>query len=328
MRSTRTRIARLGDIDLMTVLTVCKERLLTLLAFVVVFFALGVVALWFMAPVYRASLQVSPVQSSGTDISSRLGGLSSLASMAGVNLPQSQGGDLYRLYLAGIYSRSTADELAKRTDIMTRLYASEWDAASRSWHEPEPGLVGNAIWLTKTVLGLRIYPWQAPDGARLHDYITRRVALDQDPKKPVATITFNNADPQFAVTFVGALHRAVDDQLRERSIIRSQQYIKYLSDRLPAVTNSEHREALADILSNQEKMLMMTSAAGAYAAEPFGPPSVGDRPISPVSSRVLMAFMAAGAGLGVLFVLLQALGWIGPVWLRSRGVHGVPQAGE
>ena len=324
----RTQIPRLQDIDAITVLTVCRERIVTILAFLAVFFALGVTALHFMVPMYVASLQVAPVQSSGNDLGSRLGGLSSLASMAGVNLPQGEGGNLYRLYLAGVYSRSTAEALSKRTDIMSELYAGEWDPATQTWHEPPASLQGNVIWGVKAVLGLRQYPWQPPDGARLQEYIGRFVAVDQDPKKPVATISYNSSNPEFAVRFLGALHRVIDDQLRARSIVRSQQYIKYLTDRLPTVTNAEHREAVADILSNQEKMMMMTSAAGAYAAEPFGPPSAGGKPASPVSSKILMAFMAVGGVLGILFVLMQALGWIGSFRLRSRGAERVPMPGE
>ena len=87
--------------------------------------------------------------------------------------------------------------------------------------------------------------------------------------------------------------RAENPRMRERD----------LSAQLGKVTIAEHREALAQTLSEQEKQRMAASSSAPYAAEPFGNATASPRPTSPRPILVLAASLMAGLLLGTLAAL-------------------------
>jgi len=310
------------EIDIAFVLNTLWKRRLAIAASAAAGLVIGAIYLHFATYVYTAQLQVAPTQASNS-IASKLGGLGDLASAAGVSLGQDSGPMQYRLYIEGLRSRTVANELARRTDIMRVLFSDEWDDKTHGWVQPERGFIGQIILLVKQVVGVPIYAYEPPDGARLQTYLDTQINVDRNPKNTLATITYNNKDPAFAVAFLAALHKVDDDLLRRKALARSQQYIKYLSEKLPTVTIAEHRQAISDVLSDQEKSMMMASAQLAYAAEPYGPPSASYRPTTPLPIPVLVGSIVAGALLGVAYAALSELGLLAMLFRRRKAQQGL-----
>lgn len=256
---------------------------------------------------YTAKLDVTPVESSGgSSLASQLGGLSGLASLAGFSLPGGTGNGSFDLYVESIKSRAVADELAEHADLMHYLFAREWDARTGSWHPPSGILPALKRGLLK-LLGARGFGWQAPDGGRLKEYLDTRLIVAQNTKKKVVNILFTDRDPKFAVHFLSVLHATVDNRVRQRTLSRTNENIAYLEHKLQTVTNVEHQRAIAQALSEQEKLRMMANTTASYAAEPFGEPRASDTPTEPKPLSVLVIAILAGAMLGSGLVLLPAL---------------------
>jgi uncharacterized protein involved in exopolysaccharide biosynthesis len=309
MDETASTPITLGEIDAKLLASICWQGRRFILWTMLAAFLAGIGYLHFAKYYYTAELQVSPAQSSqGKGLASKLGGLSDLASMAGVNIPQDGDAMQFELYLEGIHSRGVADALAKRTDLMKVIFKSEWDDASHSWVNPSPAIVVLGKKLLAGILGVPTFDWRPPDGAQLQKYISDNVTVERNPKNPLVTISYDDVDPQFAVTFLDALHQVDDNMLRQKAQSRSEQYIQYLSDKLPTVTIAEHRQAIADALSDQEKSLMMASAHAAYAADPFGAPSASARPTKPDPITILGGSLFVGALIGAGLAVLWALG--------------------
>jgi len=96
----------IGLMDLLLLLWHSRKTILwTVLATVLV----AIIYLHSATYLYTAELDVTPVQSSASNVGGKLGGLSGLASLAGVNLPQNSGEAQFELYVEGIQSRSVAD---------------------------------------------------------------------------------------------------------------------------------------------------------------------------------------------------------------------------
>ena len=259
---------------------------------------------------YTATLMVSPVQSSqGGGLSGKLGGLGNLASLAGINIGADAATQAFMLYQKGLYSRDIADLLAKDPQIMHAVFHKRWDAAAKQWIPPNPTVHAIAQFV-QTILGMPLHDWQPPDGSLLQEYINDNVNVEVDPEKPVVTITYNDEDPQFAVKFLHALDRTIDGKLRDLALVRSNQYIGYLSDQLTKVANTDVREALMATLTDQENTKMMASVTAPYSAQPFGPPSASRRPMSPKPFLVLAVALAIGLFAGSFAALwLPPLGW-------------------
>lgn len=278
------------------------------LAPVIVAPLLGVVYLHVATYRYRADLAVAPPQtsSSGSLGSSLGGGLGGLAALAGVGGASNAGGLNFQLYREGILQRGTAEALARDDWVMRSIFHSEWDADRRVWVEPASPVrtLRNAL---IGFLGVQGRNWSPPDAARLQDHILEEVSVTTNSKSPVVTISYSHPDPVFASRFLDRIHAVVDADLKQRLLARTGENISYLSAKLQKVTIAEHRQALSQALSEQEKLRMTASSTVAFAAEPYGRASATRRPVSPNPIVVLAVGVGLGFVLGIIAVLWMEL---------------------
>ncbi|MFA7439930.1 MAG: Wzz/FepE/Etk N-terminal domain-containing protein [Sphingomonadaceae bacterium] len=265
---------------------------------------LGLASLYLHNATYRytAELTLTPAQSGG---GAKLAGLGGLASLAGINIPQGQEELSFSLYAEGVHSRGLAEALAAHPDLMRVIFSNEWNEETGQWQQPR-GFVSSTIAVIKNLLGAPTFAWSPPDGARLQEFLQREVEVAQDPKNPFLTLRFNHKDPAFAVRFLNTLNNELDNILRRKALERSTGNIAYLSSQLERVTLAEHRAAIAESLSEQEKQRMAASSSAPYAADPFGSANASLRPTSPRPSLVLVASVLGGIIFGSLLVLVRS----------------------
>lgn len=322
MSSSQPKRTLLGyDIDFGAFFAVVRARRRLVFSIIAGTVLIAVLYLNLAAYKYTATLMVSPVvqsSQSGGGLSGKLGGLSNLASLAGINIGGDAATQAFMLYQKGLYSRDIADLLAKDPEIMHAVFRKQWDPAAKQWNPPNP-IKRAIVEFVQSILGMPQHDWQPPDGALLEDYINDNVNVEVDPDKPVVTITYNDEDPQFAVKFLHTLDRTIDDKLRDLALVRSNQYIGYLSDQLTKVTNTDVRDALMATLTDQENTKMMASVTAPYSAQPFGPPSASRRPMVPKPFLVLAVALVIGGFAGCLGAL-----WLPPLRWRFAKWFGKP----
>jgi hypothetical protein len=252
---------------------------------------------------------VTQVQGSGDQSSSHMNSLSSLATLAGLNMGPSSGQSAYqfRYYLDSLYSRDLANDLAKNKYLMKRIFPNGWDEQSQSWHQSKPTLseliMGGITW----ALGARSLPWAPPDGAQLQAYLLEpgNLEVHEDIKRPDhAVIEIDSTDPAFAIELLNAVNLTANDHLRMRALRRTIQNIDYLSKELSTVTVAEHREAIMQSLSEQEKIKMSAGSGAPYAADVFEMPSVPLKRLSPRPSKDYPVALLKGVLVGAAIVLL------------------------
>jgi uncharacterized protein involved in exopolysaccharide biosynthesis len=256
---------------------------------------------------YLVQMQVTPSQGAASEaMRGRLGGLSGLAAMAGINIGEANTVSNYDLYLESLQSREVAESVARDLSIMKVVFSDEWDASTQNWQQP-PKRMGGLKRVIKALLGIPDYPWQAPNGARMQQYLGDVIRVDRKPRSPIAVIRTYAVDPRFGMQLLNAVHRAADERLRAQALHRTDEYVKYLSSQLDVVTVSEHRQALAEAMSEQEKMRMMTRANTPFAAEPFGSATASLRPARPRPVAALAMGVLGGGFVGVMTVVLLTL---------------------
>jgi len=264
---------------------------------------------------YAVQMTVTPAQH-GTNSNAGSG----LAALVNLALPSGDGASDFSLYLDLLKSRNIADELTKDPAIMHKIYGSEWDEASQSWRErPETRrwqLAEKQFW---EFLGYPSVPWHAPNGESLMSFINAFVTVEQDPRRTyMAKIVMNYDDKEFAMQFLTKLHRTADEMLRERAIKRTNDYIAYLSSTLAKVTVAEHRLALVQALSEQEKAAMVARSGGGFAAEVLEEPWASSYPSFPQAFQTLARWAFIGTLIGAVLALLF---WRVKVSWRARTVR-------
>lgn len=257
--------------------------------------------------VYTAELKVTPAQSNEGARAPSVGGFGGLAARAGLSLGQSNSGSTFSLYKEGLTTRSLAAALAERPEIMHVVFAGEWNAEENRYVEPERGFVGSIAQGVKTLLGYPKHKWEAPNAARLQDYITGAVKINDNPDTGVTTLVYAHPDPAFAVQFLTQVHNIADANLRRKARLRATQYIEYLSRQLQSISLVEHRTAIAAALSEQERARMTASSSLAFAAEPVDVATPTLRPTAPRPTLMLLFGLLGGFAVGLSLALVRVL---------------------
>jgi Chain length determinant protein len=262
---------------------------------------LAVVYLHFAKYEYTATLTIVPTASAGSGLSNKLGGL---ASLAGVSLPGDVGSANFEQYGESLYSLNVATVIAQDQNLMRQVFPEQWNEKAKSWEQPS-GMIPVIIKGLKSILGVPSRPWNSPSHMELQDYIVKNVKSSDKPKKAITIINFSHTNQRFAPQFLIALHEATDNQLRERALLRSSLYINYLTDKLKTVVVVEHRQALSELLSSQEKMRMIASSKAPYAVEKIGEPVTSMKPSKPKPMVVLPAGIIFGALLPIMMIIFS-----------------------
>jgi hypothetical protein len=266
-----------------------------------------------VTPKYRVSLTLVPSEDNAAAVSA-LGsssGLSSLASLAGVNLPTGTNALSFELFPDAIVSRETADVLAADPAVMRAAFARYWDGDGKRWREPE-GLGYAAVRGVKSALGYRLEPFSAPDGYDLQEYLKKHLSVVKDRKKPVIELSIDHSDREFAKALLLESARVTDTRLKNDILERSSKNIAYLSDRLNNTQNIEYRNFLYVAMSQEEKRVMSTSNGLPYVAEPFGVPVVTMDPVVPNVPLAIGLGVIGGLFIGLLVVAFRRRDAIGP----------------
>jgi uncharacterized protein involved in exopolysaccharide biosynthesis len=248
---------------------------------------------------YTITMEVSPVDSGNTAQRSSIGG--AFAALTG---SLTQDTNRIELYMAALTSIRVATAISNKPEIMHRLFDKEWDPATQNWRSTTRGPLFALADGLKKLLG---FPppkaWSPPDAKSVLDLLEKQVAITYRPNRPLVTITYRHEDPRFGVEFVEAVHQAADAQLRQAVLYRSSAYVDYLLKELQSVTVVPYRDALAQVLAQQELQRIQTQADVPYAIEIFAPPTASARPTTPQARVVLVAAALAGLMLSVLLAL-------------------------
>ena len=117
-------------------------------------------------------------------------------------------------------------------------------------------------------------------------------------------ISFRHKDPVFEMQFLTWIHKESDELVRGDALERASRQIAYIGERLRTYSITEYRQALVQLLSEQEKQMMMIQVDLPFAARIINPPTVSDVPTSPQPFLALALAVTGGLFLGVSLALL------------------------
>ena len=136
--------------------------------------------------------------------------------------------------------------------------------------------------------------------------------VTQSDNGAVRYIELRGEDPDMARDLLLRLYTAADTSIRQASLQRTSQQIAFLDTRLRTLAVAEHRAALTQLLSEQEKRLMLLQIDQPYAARIVDPPMVPRLPIWP---RPLLTLGVSGL---IAVVLWFVIGLVAAMFGRRR----------
>jgi hypothetical protein len=266
-----------------------------LISFAVVF-GLGIIWLSRQVPAYSIDATVTDKkQSLGLSSGSGLGGLGGAFSLLGVGKAES--GVL--LLQESVYSAELADRLERRHKLSRIVFSDRWNAARQTWYPPS-GLVPavrNAL-----VGGFGVDPKNYISKEDLRLFVQGIEFRQSDVAPSAYHVRMNYPRAAEGQRILGLVIAEADMMLRERQITDARSRQAYLVQRLRDVEIVEQRNALTQLMSENEMKNLVSNADRNFSIDVMSVPKASERPTSPRYLLVLALLLVAAAGAGVLVV--------------------------
>ena len=251
----------------------------------------AILAAVLIRPVYRTTATLIAADDSAAatmGVGSMLGGLGSLASLAGVNF----GSDQQKVEAeALLQSRQFTEAFIRDENLLPRLFSRRWDAENKAW-----------------IIGLmHRQPPTLFDGFTLFDEHIRD--LTEDKKTGIITLTIDWTDREEGARWANELVHRVNESMRQRAIREAEASIELLSNRLESATEVELRQAISSAIEIYVKQRTLASVRTEYAFRVIDPamPPDGDDFVWPQRTvfLVLAPFVGFGLGIGLVAAKLR-----------------------
>ncbi len=216
-------------------------------------------------PRYSAYAVIGAAETPGQRGNASLGGLSGLASAAGVSIPGSTGQtspfDQFKFLLT---SPDLAVFQATQRPMLQIAFAGAWDAVLRRWREPQ-GLQARFDRWFNPIFGIPAAP--PIDTRTLAGFYSGKLKLQAVPDTELTRVVFEDPDPVRAAQLLDYLLMDANEMLRRRAQANARMQASYLRNRLALVEVQNYRETLVALLQQQEQTLMLANGQMPYAAQ-------------------------------------------------------------
>lgn len=269
--------------------------------------AASITALRLVAPQYTAVMVIGPTARVGAAaMGARLPVLIGREAAAAASEP-GPGDEIlsdFARYLQLFTSIPVAERMMADPVLLRGLFPGRWDDEAGGWR-PAPGPMASAKRLFLALVGRS--DWVEPDAERVASALRDRLTVDMVGSGPMRRLRLRHPDRAMALRILSAAAQATDAHLRAEASRRSATQIAHARARLAGITVAEHRRALADLLSEQERIAMMIEVDLPLAADAIEPPAAAQRPDWPNPLTVVPMAALVGLVAGALVVSLRRL---------------------
>ncbi len=284
-------------VDLGSLIATVWERrwwlVISLAASVALFVAVTILT----TKLYRASTVVVVANTTSglsSTLSSALGSLGGLASLAGIDLNGSNG--RADEIVAVLQSRQLIEKFLREKDLLPVLYADDWDLEAKAW---------------KSERRERTY-------AQAHKYFTRKVmSVVRERSSGLITVAIEWKNGEQAATWANELVERVNAEVRTRDLSEVERSIGFLEQELKRTTVVTAQEAIGRVMENQINQRMLANVSSEYALRVIDralPPDPRD-PVRPRKLLLLASGIACGGTVGLFLI------WFVPVVRQARIAH-------
>ena len=255
-----------------------KGRMLLL---ALVLYAAAAALLWNLPRRFVATAIVAPAETTGLATSTWL----TPGPILQASLLDSRPNGNFAVYLAALRSPEAAAALVAETPILAAL----------TERRRRPPLGALREWL-----GLRI----EADADDVLDFLERQVASTASTASVTWTLELVHEDRALALAMLARLHAAAEALTRAHLAEQATRRIRVLEARIAAEGDFYQRQALFDLLAQQQRAALVVAADEAVAARLVSAPVVEIRPSTP--NRPLLLLLLAVAVPGFVLLLFAA----------------------
>lgn len=233
--------------------------------------------------VYRAEMLLAPAEErTAQGISGQLGGLSGLASLAGISV----GGGGNAEPLAILQSRVFLREFIEERELMPVLFPDLWDAERESWIVAEG----------KEAPDVR-------DGVRLLQEGV--LAVSEEAGTGLVDLSVDWTDPEVAADWANELVARLNERMRQRALVDAEQNVTYLQEQLVSSSLVTLQQSIGRLLETELQKLMLARGNAEFAFRVLDPAVAPKKRVRPYRTLIVALAIIAGGMLSLLVIFLR-----------------------
>ena len=253
--------------------------------------------------IYKSEALLFPVEASD-GISSSLRGYSSLAGLAGINLPSGTGKGNSTKALQKIVSLSFFEN-----NILNNIYLPDLMAV-KAWD-----VKTNIITFDENIYNPTTKSWvrnyshprkQIPSAQESFKVFTKKhLSLKEDKQSGFIKLSIKHQSPHIAKQWLELLVNEINNFFRQKDKSESEKSVSFLNMQISKTGLSELKEVLAQLMQEEIKKLTLIEAKEFYVFDYIDPPAIMEIKSEPKRSFICIVGALLGGLLGILYVLIR-----------------------
>lgn len=252
---------------------------------------------------YKATALLAPAQADGGGLSSALGQLGGLASLAGVSIGEG-GSSEAQIAQQIMKSWSFVEAFISDNDLAVEVYAAE------GWSKESGELKINSdvydtdenTWLLVDGETGELVP---PTSWALFQRFSGMLSISQDKQSGLVSVSIEYYSPPIAKEWLDLYIIAINKHMQGRQVAKVSNNISYLEAQIAKTSIAEMREVFYTIIEEQTKNKMVAEASPDYAFVAVSPSMVPEEKSKPSRALICVLGTLLGGMLGVVIVLIR-----------------------
>ena len=267
-------------------------------------FAIGSVLVALSIPnQYKATALLAPAQADGGGLSSALGQLGGLASLAGVSIGEGSSSES-QIAQEIMKSWSFVEGFISDNSLEVEVYAAEgWSKSSGELKiDDDVYDIDTQSWLLEDDETGELRP---PTSWELFSRFGEMLSVSQNKQSGLVSVSIEYYSPVIAKAWLDRYIAAINEHMQARQVTKVSSNISYLEAQIAKTAIAEMREVFYTIIEEQTKNKMVAEASPDYAFVAVSPSMVPEEKSKPSRALICVLGTLLGGMLGVLLVLVR-----------------------
>jgi uncharacterized protein involved in exopolysaccharide biosynthesis len=231
-----------------------------------------------------------------------LSGISGIASMAGINIPQSSQNKSV-IVLQTIKSREFFKHLLESKNILPALMASKnFDLNTKKIifdnkkYDPTRGL-----WVRKSKQNQE----SKPTYLEAYGEYIEKVQVSHDKSSNLITISMEHLSPIFAKEFLDYIIEETNELLRDKDLKESSDAIDFLTSEIPKSSVLTMKDAINRLVQSKLETQMMARISSDYALKVIDSPFIPEKKSRPNRTFICLLMSILGGFFVTVFIIIR-----------------------
>ena len=275
-----------NEINLKQIFSIVWSRKISIFLITFVVLLSSVLYSFHLPNIYISQTLLAPASSNGS-LQKSLGGLSSLAGIAGISMPSENGNKTIEAIERLKSYNFFINEFLPNINFNDLVAVKKWSKTN------------NTIIYDENIL------LSKPTNQDAYEVYKQILGISENKKTNFILLTVEHKSPYIAKDWLDVIILNINNNMRELDKALANDSIVFLNEKITKTNIAEMKTAISGLIEGQMQSLMLAEVAQYYVFKPIDPPIVPEYKSKPSRSLIAMLGIIFGLMVGVFISLLR-----------------------